>query len=1153
MADLFSAFYRTTISNSQGGSLGGTPISSLSQIPAAITDAFRRNEGFITDQKAGSNINALADSAALWGTTIPVTWGKRKVAAGVLQVGNVKRVAQIYRYSYGSGRSVSTGYFYTATQVGWEFYYYFDYAVALGYPGDGGVTNKAVRRIWLDGVLSYDSANPKATDVKFSIYPGSATQGPAPILTAQFSDQISYRGLTYMVIENCPIPRTGSPKLPRVDVEFFDKNSNVMPVTSFSPVNVGGLDSARWGYDARGDYLYALGSFLGTPATFKLQRSTGGVLSQKALANNLSVGAWNGDLISPIGFFQGPQQGQAYFIGQSGLNNCRPIVIMDAESGQQLATIGGLGIAPDVLADKWGPLTGWTFFGNFASSRPRVYALASCTLLEASTTLFKVYDNGATLKAIWKNVGGAYLGAVIVSSFADDDGYTLAFIGRGTAIDKATITGADALSITQNFATLSYPVIAGFEASDQNPVFFCSGAANEIVKVDLNTGAVLWRITSAPMPFGNLGPWMNSSMTGGKLLGYLTAASGGSVVLLDMAAGTIQTTADTSGNAWGVDHPVYDAVSNSFLRPGGSSFSSTLAALPVPGAISLSSFLVQLCQIGGYSAGQIAVSGISDSIDGAMIYPPFNLRDTLSNLGAVFNFEVYESDGQIRITKRSYAISAAPDFTVPIGDRAVLQEGGSDAYPSLSSTRPSEDKLPAKITLKYIDPDYDYNLNSFTWQRPAGVSGSSTEQSYAVPIVMTAAKAAALVQTMLYQQWGSRMSHAFRLGPKYLTIDPGDIVKLTGGSFVDYVKVTNVTINGDWSVSVGGETIQTDTITPPVYADDPYLTGDFSLTPNDGTAQVLVIDTPPILPSDLTDDFEVYVALIAQNRGSLTAAVLQKSLDGQPFSVMSQMSGATAGIMLYALGNGQANTIDRLASLNFPLINGAFANFASASEDAALKGANRIIIGRTGRWEIIGFTGVSVNTATKIVTLTGLIRGLEGTDVMMGTHQAGDYAVLYEVGKVSKDTVKSSYLNKAIQYRAAGADASMANALVAAWTVNGNSDKPWAPYFIGMTRDGSNNLTLTWLRRSRGAFTFTDGTGTAPLEDTPERYDVEILNGSGTVVRTFSALTTPTVAYSAANQSSDGFTPPLASLCVRIYQVGPVVGRGFARDVIANV
>jgi hypothetical protein len=92
-------------------------------------------------------------------------------------------------------------------------------------------------------------------------------------------------------------------------------------------------------------------------------------------------------------------------------------------------------------------------------------------------------------------------------------------------------------------------------------------------------------------------------------------------------------------------------------------------------------------------------------------------------------------------------------------------------------------------------------------------------------------------------------------------------------------------------------------------------------------------------------------------------------------------------------------------------------------------------------------------------------------------------------------------------------------------------------------RDGSGNVTITWIRRTRLGGAWRDFVDVS-LGESSENYEVDILNGS-TVVRTLSGLSNPTASYSAAQQVTD-FGATQTSVSIKIYQLSSVVGRGYA-------
>jgi hypothetical protein len=100
------------------------------------------------------------------------------------------------------------------------------------------------------------------------------------------------------------------------------------------------------------------------------------------------------------------------------------------------------------------------------------------------------------------------------------------------------------------------------------------------------------------------------------------------------------------------------------------------------------------------------------------------------------------------------------------------------------------------------------------------------------------------------------------------------------------------------------------------------------------------------------------------------------------------------------------------------------------------------------------------------------------------------------------------------------------------------------------TRDGAGNLAITWTRRTRIGGEWLDRTGTVPLAEDAEGYELEILAApGGAVLRTIPGLASPAASYPAADQTTD-FGAPQAAVAVRVFQISAAVGRGVPREAV---
>jgi len=83
------------------------------------------------------------------------------------------------------------------------------------------------------------------------------------------------------------------------------------------------------------------------------------------------------------------------------------------------------------------------------------------------------------------------------------------------------------------------------------------------------------------------------------------------------------------------------------------------------------------------------------------------------------------------------------------------------------------------------------------------------------------------------------------------------------------------------------------------------------------------------------------------------------------------------------------------------------------------------------------------------------------------------------------------------------------------------------------------DVVITWERRGRILGDLVDNTGSVPLSEDSEAYELEILDFEEAVLRTVTGLTSKSYTYTAADQAADGYP-----VFVRLYQISAQVGRG---------
>ena len=199
-------------------------------------------------------------------------------------------------------------------------------------------------------------------------------------------------------------------------------------------------------------------------------------------------------------------------------------------------------------------------------------------------------------------------------------------------------------------------------------------------------------------------------------------------------------------------------------------------------------------------------------------------------------------------------------------------------------------------------------------------------------------------------------------------------------------------------------------------------------------------------------------------------------------------------------------------------------------------------------------SATSRSTRTAPTRCPGLLRGRRGTDVFVDGHAAGELFVLLDPDDVETLVTALGDLDLPRSWRAVGFGTLFEDAETLTQSHTGRDLKPYAPWNVQAALTGSPaDISLSWVRRTRIGGELKDGTGTVPLGEASEAYEVDILDGpGGAVLRTLAvydarASSTPTPT------SSPTSAPCRPSSSIAVYQLSATVGRGFARTVTLEI
>jgi hypothetical protein len=548
----------------------------------------------------------------------------------------------------------------------------------------------------------------------------------------------------------------------------------------------------------------------------------------------------------------------------------------------------------------------------------------------------------------------------------------------------------------------------------------------------------------------------------------------------------------------------------------------------------LSAIVTDICARAGIGSSLIDVTELTDDVLGYQIPRQMPARTALETLMAGFNFDASEVDWKLVFRKRG----SASVVSIPASDLRAHPAGGQVPDRAVE-TRTQDLELPTHFTLSYESKVRDYEIAS---QHAVRVDKATfLPKSSALGLVMTDAHAKQQTEILLKQFWTGRHRHAFSTTWKYLKYAPGDVATVMGKD----MRVGNMSDRGG-VVDFQCAAEETGVCTSAALADD------LTIRATDLTADAYIpsfvgMDLPPL--SEDHGSAGLYFALYG-TAAAFRGGTIQRSIDGgATYQDVGHVAAvrAVVGACTTTLGNGIEGCLDYTAGVTVNLA-ASEGTLASATDDQLNAGVNLAAIGSTAAgYEIVQFKTATLVTGNTYA-LTGLLRGLYGTTRFMTGHGASENFVKLDaltgldfVGAAT-DAIGAPYL-----YRIKNSSGAMG---AAASYVTGGLALACYPAqgpFGGFNSDG--DCVLTWRRGDRYEFAqpdFPDG-GDIEMSELTESYEVDVIHPSTyAVVRTLTS-STPTVTYTAAQQSTDSY--PAGPITFDIYQLSGVVGRGIVKRV----
>lgn len=1012
-------------------------------------------------------------------------------------------------------------------------------------------------RMWADGKLLYDRTGAEQplispNSLRFRFYPGDEEQLPDPAIeTDKGAGNVSgHRGLCYVVFELLPLQSFGN-RIPNITAEIATVVDEQLGARSLDQITggEGGISSAfanAMAIDLYRGYGYLVDN-----------TSTPNVLRRFELATMAE------DLQLPMAEFESASvhpAGPPWRVMDDGSvittlvgNNFTPIARIDPDTLQVSGTWGNDAVLGSQSSSQFWWLADAAPITAIGPVGPIYFALTlgqfgQVGLLKWDSTPVYVWGaDDSTGSAGYIDNGAHLCRGIIAAGYGEgwliDD--ALAVVRVRVQYDAAGDTGSD---VTTGVQVLTVGTVPGggtpegifYDFSDDAVLVMVSGGTGTRILKLSKDGTVAW--TTAIAATGGT----NQSIAGDAFYW----AHGATVYGVNTATGElIMNGVDWSGqgapsNAGATN--TYDPTTNTILVGYLSDVARLFLGRATGGGAGLDDIVTSICGQVGLAPGDLDVGDLTDQVAGFVISRQAEARAALQTLMQAYLFDGSESDHKLTFPKRGGSSGA----TILQLDMAAAD---SQTGAVLPERRVQEVDLAVALAVNYLDKSRDYQQGTQNARRiglPLPAMYSANNETVDLPLVLTAEAALRLGERLLYAGWLERVSYKITLPPKFLAIDPADVVTVTLDSgLAAPLRITKADIGADLSLQLEGVAAD-----GPVYVESSIGadagTIPVQTIPSDGPTRLFLPQVPLLRDVDDTGGATSLAYAFAGSYGAdgWAGAGLYESSDAAAWNRVAEFGAEVAyGVAQSALGDAaDPFRTDEVNTLRLRMIRGGDA-IAACTQRQMLDGLNGAILGR----EVIQFRDVTVNADGSFV-LSGLLRGRRGTELECPNHRIGDVFILLDADTAQALSFTLGEIGATRYFKPVTYGGFFDRTPLTASIHRGYDLKPYAVVQQAAAPDGGGGIDLSWVRRTRLGGELLDGIGTVPLAETTESYSIDIYDMPGGAVLRTLASTSDTKNYAAGDVTTDFGSVP-SDLTFAVYQISAAVGRGFGKAVTVPV
>jgi hypothetical protein len=516
-----------------------------------------------------------------------------------------------------------------------------------------------------------------------------------------------------------------------------------------------------------------------------------------------------------------------------------------------------------------------------------------------------------------------------------------------------------------------------------------------------------------------------------------------------------------------------------------------------------------------FSRGEYNVDAVPKSVRGYSLTGPTETVKAIEPILQAYDILVQESNSSLRF----FARGAETKIEVFADDLAAAEGDGTASRPFRLSD-PSGFDLPREVNVSYNDPTIDWQRGS---QRIVRNDANTTQVlTIDVPMTLHPSDAANLAASRLWRGYAERMQMELTLPPRYFHAQENDILTIPYDGNVYSMRIQEINEGVNHLLEVKGLLVGVEDIDESVECGARL---NESPPPAFSAPVEVMIQDAPALAAEHADETGVYITAASNSAiSNFAGAAVYASTDGTNFSQVTDIQApASTGYAATILPTSQPGVWDTESSLEIEMIEG---DLQSVTDERVYNGANRMWVGK----ELVAYRDATL-IGPRRYKLTNFLRGLRSTPT--DGHDMAELCVV-----VSPNTHQFLPLNRSgtHHFKVVQLGETLEDVSTQTVEVAGGPARQLAPIVHTAYRDTDGALTVEWFRRTR--YPVPVWSAYKPLGSEVEVYEVDFGG-----LRT-KQVSSPSVTYSAAEQTEDGLTPG-DPVVVTIYQLSERVGRGY--------